>query len=206
MSSSANVSNIPIYLSKSLENLPNEIWKPVVGYENLYQVSSYGRIKSLPRRVKCSQGKRLTNEKILSTKVSCKKVYPSIGLTDGVNRKTYKLHQVVAMAFLDFKPNGHKIVVDHIDDNKHNNNVENLQLLTPRENSIKASLTRKSKSKYVGVRKLNSGNKRFTAIARNEKGQVNLGYFYTEEEASQRYIEEIKRMGLVLDEKFIKSA
>lgn len=205
MSNTANVSNIPLYLSQSLENLPNEIWKPVVDFEGFYEVSNHGRIKSLPRRVPCSQGRRLTYKKILSIKSNIKTNYPTVHLSNNKKRITRRLHVIVAMAFLDFKPNGHEIVVDHIDDNKHNNNVENLQLLTPRENSIKASLTRKSKSKYVGVRKLNSGNKRFAAIARNEKGQVNLGYFYTEEEASQRYIEEIKRTGLDLDEKFIKS-
>ena len=205
MSTAANVSNIPVYFSKSLENLENEIWKPVVGFEGFYEVSSYGRVKSLPRRVPCSQGRRLTYEKILSVRVFSGNVYPSVHLSDNKTKKTYKVHKLVAMAFLGFEPNDNNIVVDHIDSVKSNNTLENLQILTQRENCLKHTLKKQTASKFAGVRKTENGKRFYAVIRKSRENQINLGHFDTEEEASQRYLLELERMGETIQERFIKA-
>ena len=66
-----------------------------------------------------------------------------------ISSKNKYVHQMVAETFLNHKPCGHKIVVDHIDNNTQNNNVENLQLVSHRENSTKDR--RNKTSKYAGV-------------------------------------------------------
>lgn len=99
-----------------------EIWKSVVGYEGLYEVSNMGRVKSLPRP-RC-QGRIL--------KPHINKGYEYVHLCK--NGKPYyaKIHRIVADAFLDAVPN--KIHVNHIDGNKLNNSVENLEWCTSSEN------------------------------------------------------------------------
>ena len=99
-----------------------EIWKPVVGYEGLYEVSNLGRVKSLPRK-KCKGN-------ILKPHIN--KGYEYVHLCK--NGKSYyaKVHRVVAEAFLQTIPN--KNHVNHIDGNKTNNAVSNLEWCTATEN------------------------------------------------------------------------
>jgi hypothetical protein len=116
-----------------------EIFKDVKGYEGLYQVSNLGRVKSLPKTwVSGNGGFRSHYGKILKA-TKCSSGYYQVGLyKDGVSKKL-RIHKLVAMAFFNHAPNGYKIVVDHIDNNKENNRVDNLQLITNRENSSKDS-------------------------------------------------------------------
>ena len=109
----------------SIESLPHEIWRDVVGYEGLYQVSNIGRVKSF-----YSLGERLL------TPSSNKSGYMYVVLTkDGV-RKSCKVHTLVARAFLPNPEN--KPVVHHKDSNRSNNRVENLQWVTHQENTAYA--------------------------------------------------------------------
>ena len=91
---------------------------------------------------------------------------------------------MVSIAFLNHKPCGYKLVVDHIDNNPSNNNVNNLQIITHRENCSKDK--RNGTSKYVGV-SWSKGMKKWTVnIA--FKGKIkHLGYFEDELEASEKY-------------------
>ena len=66
---------------------------------------------------------------------------------DGV-QKFFNVHVLVAMAFLGHTPNGWALVVDHIDNDPKNNNIENLRVITQRENTSRAKI---GSSKYVGV-------------------------------------------------------
>ena len=113
-----------------------ETWKDIVGFESLYQVSNLGRIKALPKKVynsgllnsnKCF----ISKEKILKPS-TISKGYKGITLTKEGKRYPKKVHRLVAMAFI---PNPYnKSQINHIDCNKANNCVENLEWCTNGEN------------------------------------------------------------------------
>ncbi len=161
-----------------------EIWKDVPGYEGFYQVSNFGRIKSLVR-------KYVIREIALKLHQNKSTRYFYVALCKGKGRNMFTVHQLIAMAFLNHKPNGYKLVVDHIDFDRENNHVDNLRLITVRENTSKSHL--KSKSKYVGVL-LNTESKRWYAqIKINGKGK-HLGCFNSELEASKAYQSALQKL------------
>lgn len=95
----------------------NEIWRDVVGYEGLYQVSNLGRVKSLPRAT--------TKGKTLKIQINPENKYCYVGLCRDNKKATKRVHVLVANAFLGVNLN--KLQVNHIDGNKANNNVKNLE-------------------------------------------------------------------------------
>lgn len=113
----------------------DEIWKPVVGYEGLYEVSNRGRVRSLDRRVFNGVGYYVMPGRILKqSKTHINKNYQKVLLKKpGEKHKNEKIHRLVAMAFID-KPSG-KDYVNHLDGDKANNNVENLEWCNLSENS-----------------------------------------------------------------------
>lgn len=102
-----------------------EQWKDIADYEGLYQVSSLGRVKSL----KDNKGKK--REKILKQYLSNGN-YLFVGLRKNNKRKNYRIHKLVANAFISNPLN--KPCVNHIDGNKANNNINNLEWVTYSEN------------------------------------------------------------------------
>jgi len=168
-----------------------EVWKDIPGYEGLYQVSNLGNVKSLPKEwvsgkglVKKHNGKILKGGTISSE-------YITVQLYFNGNRKTYQIHQLVAMAFLNHIPNGHELVIDHINDNKLDNRVENLQIVTARFNCYKTQ--GKYTSKYKGVSWHKKSNKWVSQITIN--GMVkHLGLFNCELEASKAYQKALKEL------------
>ena len=107
-----------------------EIWKDIPGYEGLYQASNLGRIKSLPRK-----GTHVQEEHILKQIVR-RKGYCELALMKNCKRKHFVVHRLIALTFI---PNPYNLPqIDHIDDNKQNNRVENLQWITNADNMAKA--------------------------------------------------------------------
>jgi hypothetical protein len=154
------------------------------GYECIYQISELGNVKSLSRYIENGNGGYFSKEKILNPTLN--KVNGYLYVTLCKNNKCTKksVHQLVAINFLGCIPDGtNKIVVDHIDNNKLNNNLLNLQLITNRMNCSKLN---KGSSKYIGVyfyKKIN----RFRARIRIEGKRKELGQFKTEIEAHNAY-------------------
>lgn len=108
-----------------------EEWRPVVGYEGKYEVSSIGRVRSIRRLV--AGGRYWNNGKLLSPWVT-KQGYLVVGLgrTDTGGRSS--VHRLVAIAFLP-KPRKNQTDINHIDGIKSNNVASNLEWCTRSENT-----------------------------------------------------------------------
>lgn len=104
-----------------------ETWKPIKGYEGLYEVSNKGNVKTLRKN------------KIMSQAVGVNNGYCYVGLYKNGKGKNVLVHRIVAIAFID-NPMGKK-TVNHIDGNKRNNTVENLEWATHSENHKHAFMT-----------------------------------------------------------------
>lgn len=112
----------------------DEIWRPIKNYEGLYEISNFGNVKSLERysdtKNKYGYMKRSVKEKILNPSISSKG-YMKVTLSNDKN-KIFSVHRLVAQAFL---PNPDNLPqVNHIDGNKQNNKVDNLEWCTNKEN------------------------------------------------------------------------
>lgn len=112
-------------------NNDNEIWKDIVGYEGLYKISNYGRVYSIS---------------------SSREIFPFVShgylrkeLCKEGKRVKYQVHRLVANAFIP-NPNGYEMI-NHIDSNRKNNFVENLEWCTHVENVIHGSFSARSKIK-----------------------------------------------------------
>ena len=103
---------------KYYEEIIGEQWKPVVGYEGLYEVSSHGNVYSM------------RTKKILRT--YNQNGYLHVHLYKNGHRKNWVVHRLVANAFI---PNPENLeTVNHIDENKMNNNVNNLEWMSRGDN------------------------------------------------------------------------
>lgn len=126
-----------------------EIWRDVKGYENIYQVSNLGRVKSLERRIKTinngTECYKFICERILKQKTSYQG-YKIVLLCNNGNRKYYSVHRLVATAFIP-NPNN-KPCIDHCNCIKSDNRICNLRWCTIKENNNNPlTLISKSKSR-----------------------------------------------------------
>lgn len=111
-----------------------EIWKDIIGYEGLYQVSNLGNVKSLKKKSINRHGWiRILPELIMIQKIS-NNGYKRVGLVKNGHQKQISVHRLVTIAFIENKNN--KPCVNHKDGNKLNNNVDNLEWVTISENSL----------------------------------------------------------------------
>lgn len=167
-----------------------EKWKDVVGYEGYYQISNFGRIKSLNRNETNINGiSRRLKGSLKNSFMSCG--YVLVTLSKNCENKSHTIHRLVAEAFI---PNPDNLdEVNHKDRNKRNNFLSNLEWCTSRENTHHARKRMTSSSKYVGVSydKQNFSKPWLSRITIDRKTKF-LGRFETEELAFEAYKLECK--------------
>lgn len=127
-----------MYRNLDFSSLPNEIWKKIENVDGDYEVSNFGRIRSLDCFIVEKNGKRKSKKQKIM-----KQSFTSTGyLMVNLERKMCKVHRLVAYAFIPNLEN--KPHINHKDGNTLNNNVDNLEWVTPKENvdhAIKTGLT-----------------------------------------------------------------
>ena len=150
-----------------------EVWRYIDGYDNKYQISTFGNVKSF---------KVYKQGIILKPRSSSRYAYVSL------NGKTKYVHHLVATTFINHAINT-KTVIDHIDNDGQDNHLNNLQVITNRENASKERKgekggykNQKKTSKYVGVYFDKSMRKWRADIKINNK-KTYLGHYELEEDA-----------------------
>ncbi|MFZ2486938.1 MAG: HNH endonuclease [Anaerolineae bacterium] len=154
------------------------IFKDIPGYEGLYTVSNMGDVKSLNYSRSGKEG--------LLKLIAVNDIYLHVNLVKDKERRSFSVHQLVAMAFLCYIPNGREKVVDHINNNPKDNRLENLQVISSRENLSKDKYRYGKTSNFTGVH-LDKKCGRYKAIISYKDRNQHLGRFDCEVEASKVY-------------------
>lgn len=110
-----------------------EVYKPIKGYEGLYEVSNLGNVKSLSK----IRGRAFTAERLLKPRIV--NGYVMVTLCKESKRFNASVHRLIAEAFIPNPEN--KETINHIDGNKQNNSIDNLEWATQRENNLHAYRT-----------------------------------------------------------------
>lgn len=168
-----------------------ELWKDIEGYEGIYQTSNLGRVKSF----------KWNNIRILKFGFDSQG-YKMVVLCKNNKLKTRTVHSLVWDAFGTRKRNGRKLQIDHINNNKLDNRIENLQLLTQRQNISKGMKLKRGKYP-IGVCK--DGNNYKARIMIKSKTK-HLGTRSTPEAAAELYKKSVLKLNkrlLTQNEKII---
>lgn len=136
-----------------------EIWKPIPGYLN-YKVSNLGRVKSIDRCVHKNGDFR--NGHILKP-IKKKRGYLEVNLSERGKRKACKIHRLVMLAFVGDCPEG--IQVNHIDEDKTNNRLDNLEYVTQIENCNHGTRNERLSKILKGRKRSEETRKRIKASA-----------------------------------------
>jgi hypothetical protein len=160
--------------------MENEVWKKIPGYEGLYDVSTLGRVRSLKRGIIMKPGKHKTG-------------YLQVNLRRGGKYATEKIHRLMAMAFLGLRGSKDERVVNHIDGNRSNNMIWNIEIVTRSENSSICFNSKRSgcTSGYIGVC-WNKQRRKWKALISHGSERKYLGDFSTEEQARDAYRKELE--------------
>ena len=159
-------------------------WHPFYykGEETNIEVNELGEV----RRVYKNWMKR--NNPIKLAKLQITRGYYALGFITKNHVAKLHVHKIMAMVFLNHKPSGMNYVIDHIDRNSLNNNINNLRIVRPRENSI----NRRNYSIYgIGVQKMYN---RYAAKIQYNSKTFFLGMYSTPEEASASYYKAKKQI------------
>ena len=137
-----------------------EIWKNVAGFENEYEISSLGNLRSKERFVKHYKGGLRKYKPSLKNQRLNKNGYKRCNLKINNKRFDFTIHQLVARAFLQSDIN--RIFVNHKNGIKTDNRVENLEWVTLSENTIHAVKERLIKTKLTDIQVLEISNNKLS--------------------------------------------
>lgn len=158
--------------------MQNEIWKEITGYEGLYEVSNLGNVKSLERNIVRKDGTNYYIPERILRPCKSSKGYLNIGLNKNGRAKSYKVHRLVAEAFIPNPEN--KLEVNHINADKTDNRVDNLEWATRKEN-VQHSIDEGLQTMF-GVK----NNKRSTPVAKYDNNNVLIAVYPSMREASRQ--------------------
>ena len=162
-----------------------EEFKIIPGYEN-YLASSFGKIVSL------NYNGTKTSREMNQTTTKCG--YKKISLFSNHKQKTELVHLMIARTFLNHESNGKKIVVNHIDNDKSNNKLSNLEVVSARyNNSCHKHLSYNKTSSGIGVYWNNRLSKWIAAIEFNGR-TTHLGAFVNENDAINEYLRAVNEI------------
>lgn len=150
-----------------------EMWKDVSGYENRYKISNSGKVFSIRK------------DRMLNLRRDTRG-YCQVFLSKEKQSRNIKTHILVWEHFGNKPRDGRKLQVDHIDENKLNNRIDNLQLLTNRQNINKSHSKRNKSSRYEGTFYDNYYKKYKSKIYIDGKN-IDLGYHKREILAALAY-------------------
>nr|DAO55581.1 MAG TPA: homing endonuclease [Caudoviricetes sp.] len=157
-----------------------EIWKSAFGLEGMYEISSLGRVRSLDRCICDKSGKTKRLKGVALNPSTDAGGYKFFHATIDGKRISFKVHRLVYQSFVGVIP--FDMEIDHIDRNKANNSLNNLRIVTRRENCN----NRNSTKTHIGVKF--SGERYTIGIFYNGK-QFYLGTEGSEENAHAVYKE-----------------
>lgn len=155
--------------------MEKEEWKDVKGYEGYYQISNFGRVKSLSKKVWNGSVWWTTKERILRSRTSKDKTgYASVQLCKDSLKNGKNIHRLVAEAFVQTED--FSLYVNHKDENKLNNHYLNLEWVTPSENlNYGENQKRKGDKRFVkvfGIHK-DTGEK---VVLENKRQCIDMGF------------------------------
>ena len=156
----------------------NEDFIDVSEFNGAYKISSYGRLLSLPRGRK--------NKPTLSIGFTSSNGYLTTRLKHLGHNKTTTIHSLVAREFIDSDYTSKGLFVDHIDRDKFNNKLDNIRLVTRRENN-----SNNGNPNMLGTTYIKSSGKWQASIRTGSKSTY-LGRYNTEQEAHDAYMDELE--------------
>lgn len=150
---------------QKIENLPNEEWRDIPGYEGLYQVSNMGRVKSLDRTITRSDNKVFFIPGKIRKPQLWGAGYQMIRLVNNNIAKMFTIHRLVALAFI---PNPNNLpYVNHKDENRCNNKLSNLEWCTHSYNINYGTC-----KKRIGDKLRNRSSLSKAIIQQNKNGEI----------------------------------
>lgn len=164
-----------------------EIWKPIEGWEGLYEISNLGRVRGVEKVTPFGSRTKTYHMRLLTPCVG-KRGYYVVALNHNNKAKTYTLHRLIAKAFIPNPEN--KPCIDHIDGNKLNNKIDNLRWCTYKENSNnpitrKKMSTSTKKNWNIGLFE-NRNNITYRKVGQYTKNGILLMVYNSIKEASEQ--------------------
>jgi len=166
-----------------------EEWMDIPNFEGHYMISNLSRIKSLNRIITFIDGRKNTKKEKIRPQFLNTSGYWSIMLHLKSKHYNFRIHKLMADIFLKFPCENKKLVINHKNFIRTDNRIENLEIVTQRENSNKKHI--KSSSIYTGVC-WDSRKKRWRAQIFINKQRIFLGYFKNEYDAHLAYQKRLK--------------
>lgn len=155
--------------------MEKEIWKDIPNY-NGYQVSNYGRVRTYNKITKTEKhGERHWKNRILKFKGKTPRTGYRVDLWKKGNHKSFLVARLVAFTFYEKDINNHNLTVDHLDGNRLNNNINNLELVSLEEN-IKRAFENGLNPSQIKVKIINKNTNYDKTYRSLSQASVAIGY------------------------------